>query len=62
MDGMFFFYKKRNLTSLENSLNAGVSINVNLIREAIPQSAFVDAVKDYVAYNEINGEGSMVEA
>ena len=51
MDGMFFFLKKRNLTSFENSLNAGVSTNANQIQEAIPQSAFIDAVKDYVADN-----------
>ena len=57
-----FFFKKRNLTSFENSLNAGVSTNANQIQEAIPQSAFIDVVKDYVADNEINGEGSMVEA
>ena len=56
------FFKKRNLTSFENSLNAGISTNANQIWEAIPQSAFIDAVKDYVADNEINSEGSMVEA
>ena len=48
--------------NFNTSLNAGVSTNANQIREAVPQSAFIDAVKDYVADNEINGEGSMVEA
>jgi hypothetical protein len=50
-----------NLISFENSLHAGVSTTV-FLRQAIPQSAFEDAVKDYVADPETDDEGDMYEA
>lgn len=55
------FSNKMNLISFENSLHAGVSTTV-FLRQAIPQSAFEDAVKDYVADPETDDEGDMYEA
>jgi hypothetical protein len=50
------------LISLNISLHAGVSTTEVKIHQAIPQSAFVDAVKDYVENSETDDEESMVDA
>jgi hypothetical protein len=50
------------LISLKISLHAGVSTNEVKIRQAIPQSAFVDAVKDYEENSETDDEGCMIDA
>ena len=46
--------------SLNNSLHAGVSTFEHGVRQAIPHSAFVDAVNDYQeADSETDDEGSI---
>ena len=60
---MFFFLKNRgNLISFKTRLHAGVSTTESQICQAIPQSAFVDAVNDYVANSETEDDGSGIEA
>ena len=51
-----------NLNSFINSLHAGVSTTGVFTRAAIPESAFVDAVNDYVENSETDDDGSMIEA
>jgi hypothetical protein len=45
--------------SFKTSLNAGVSTPVKGIRQAIPESAFDDAVNDYMANDNMD---DMIEA
>ena len=47
---------------LECSLHAGVSTFDGGIRQAIPQSAFADAVDDYVGNSETDDDGDMLDA
>ena len=57
-----FLFLNRNLIPFKSSLHAGVSTTVAEIHQAIPKSAFVDAVNDYVANSETDEEGDMIEA
>lgn len=50
------------LFSLKASLHAGVSTFTTGIKQAIPQSAFIDAVNDYIAQSETDDDGDMLEA
>lgn len=61
LDGESFFLNGK-FFSHKTSLHAGVSTTEGWIHQAIPHSAFVDAVNDYVANSETDDEGSMVEA
>jgi hypothetical protein len=54
--GKFISFKTR------ASLHAGVSTTESQIRPAIPQSAFIDAVVDYIADDVTDDEGSGYEA
>ena len=48
--------------SFETSVHAGVSTTVNRIHQVIPESAFADAVNDYIADDETDDEGDMILA
>jgi hypothetical protein len=50
------------LYSFSIRLHAGVSTIEPQIRQAIPFSAFVDAVEDYEADTETDDEGDMMNA
>ena len=53
-----------NFISFNGSLHAGISTLAieGWIPQAIPQSAFVDAVNDYVAHLETDDVGCTLEA
>lgn len=58
-----FLFLNLNLIPFKTSLHAGISTTTAIgIRQAIPESAFVDAVNDYVANSETDDEGDMYEA
>jgi hypothetical protein len=48
--------------SFKASLHAGVSTYECGIQQAIPQSAFMDAVNDYVVNSETDDDGSFIQA
>ena len=55
----FPLYKKR---EFKPRLHAGVSTTESQVHQAILQSAFTDAVNDYVAKSETDDDGSGIEA
>ena len=60
LDGESFIFLYENSFSFKNSLHAGVSTFEHGVRQAIPHSAFVDAVKDYQEDDsETDDEGSI---
>lgn len=59
---MLIFFKRVNLISFKTRLHAGVSTTESRIHQAIPQSAFIDAVNDYVENSVTDDDGSGIEA
>ena len=62
MDGESLIFLFVNLISYNPSLHAGISTIESRVKQAISQSAFVDAVDDYVENSVTDDEGSGIEA
>jgi hypothetical protein len=57
-----FNFLNANLISFKGSIHGGVSTGQVMVRQAIPESLFAEAIDDYIENSETDDDGDRMEA